>query len=1009
MHHKSICFIRRIGTGKNVLELDNNKYNKNISDNIKVRNRPKNINEKKEDESIQKPKKDNIPQINMIISEFIEDIPLKRTNSMINLRPHSQTIDSKTTCDTSVKGNNEKKKLIIDDLEDNQDINININQFLISKDLKDNKDSDIKKEIKNGNNNMNSTEKKPKTMYGHLFMEGEKTDTEKNQKIKSHLRSKSISLLREMNPFYKDEIEGSIIRDKDEKITFIYPDILLKSIIFDDFINKNVLLIYHFCQQCFCFVNKEIFFRKIFDCYKFYKKDLSKEKLYNLIEFVNILVIEMFEYYKTINLNECHVSHIIKFYKDLIVDLITSFGNDEKEKNNNEINNTIFRFESNDFSKNEENNTRNTIDNNSIINRKNLIDENLNIEIRDIKIFIYKEKENENDESQKIKENDKQKKIEENEIKNISKNKLDLKITKSKTYRPSSLQGGKSLMFKDFKDAKDADKTQKTNLNLTKNNNSEKEIVLWNIGEVEEKEIEENLENNKETNKSDEDSQKSEKKHQLFRISKTLRKSNIVKIKNTLDEAIIEEEDDIKEKSEEDSKSLYSSVSDSKSNSSSPSKSGSQNENDNEGDKKEENANKNKKDEKITKDIKEKEEENKQKLVLIEDILEKNNIPVNLLSINEKILNGLQYIIILFDKESDGDPGYIDIKEAKDHINFYKTLQNILNKQKKAAIFPSQRQKRLTKSYSFFNLGSIALKSKNVSRDYLKKGYFCVTDWKTEEIGDELMRVSKSLLNKIYPRELYKAIFLKKDKEKTSPNVLECINRFNKLTSFIIEDILSYDFPKERARVYEKWVAIADYCKKSKDYNDLIAIYSALQHYVITGLNLTLKEVKSRTNTLLRQISDFCSVEGNYRNIREDMKNCDKSGEIFIPYLGMFMRDINFFEENSKYINENGCINFEKIEKINIIFQNIFKYKAVPEKASKIKQLKFLENLQDISEGQLEEMANKLEPEFKLDKIPKPGKRPTNIDHQYFAKYAKSLSGNVDYINPLGRKTISFN
>lgn len=71
------------------------------------------------------------------------------------------------------------------------------------------------------------------------------------------------------------------------------------------------------------------------------------------------------------------------------------------------------------------------------------------------------------------------------------------------------------------------------------------------------------------------------------------------------------------------------------------------------------------------------------------------------------------------------------------------------------------------------------------------------------------MLISKSLLNKIHPRELYKAIFLKKDKEKTSPNVVKCITKFNRLTSFIIEDILSYDYPKERARIYEKWVLIA--------------------------------------------------------------------------------------------------------------------------------------------------------------------------------------------------------
>lgn len=81
----------------------------------------------------------------------------------------------------------------------------------------------------------------------------------------------------------------------------------------------------------------------------------------------------------------------------------------------------------------------------------------------------------------------------------------------------------------------------------------------------------------------------------------------------------------------------------------------------------------------------------------------------------------------------------------------------------------------------------------------------------------------------------------------------------------------------------------------NKDYNDLIAIFSDLNNYIITGLNLTLKEVKSKINSLFWHISDFYTVECNCKNIKEDMNICDKNGIIFIPYLGMLMRDIIFF------------------------------------------------------------------------------------------------------------------
>jgi hypothetical protein len=407
-----------------------------------------------------------------------------------------------------------------------------------------------------------------------------------------------------------------------------------------------------------------------------------------------------------------------------------------------------------------------------------------------------------------------------------------------------------------------------------------------------------------------------------------------------------------------------------------------------------------------------KKEDNKESLEIIKNLLESKNIPENLISINEKLLDKLQYIVILLDKDNNGEPSNQEIKEAKESLNFYKTLHNIKNKTKRNIILPIQRNKRLTKSYSFFGIGSQSIKMKEDYKQYLSKGCFCVTEWPLEAIGDHLIKLSKSLLNKIHPREIYRGVFLKKDKEKTSPNVVECIKKFNKFTSFIIEDILSYDFAKERAKAYEKWVLIAEYCRVNKDYNDLIAIYSALNHYIITGLKNTLKEVRYRISSTFKRINDFCTCEGNYKNIREEMNNCDKTGEIFIPYLGMLLRDINFYEENGKYIDENGCINIEKIENISKIFERNFKFQNVPDKKEYIKELSFLEHLEDKTEEELENMANQLEPEFKIKDLPKSGKRPTNIDLTYLFKYAKFSKrqsvmnlGRESFMQ--GRKTIS--
>ena len=1013
MQHKSIGYFKndkRNGTDSNIPEMEEiQNFAKKQSENIT--NKVKDMKEKEDIEDIKNLRKKNISKIHTFLQQFMEDNnikEIKRINSMINLRPHSQTITSATTNDSST-------------IEDN---NLNINKAIA-----DRNKIDLESNI-NINNETNNNYKKSKNIYGDIFTETEGKKDEKEMKVKTMLRSKSIALLREMAPFYKDDvpIEGKTIIFKPETndIAYIFPDILLQKIINDDFINDNILLIYHFCQQCFCFVNKEIFFRKLFSCYRYFKKNNTpKEHLYNLVDFINILVIEMFQYYEKIDLKEIHMINIKNFYNKLITEIINEFSRPEIENQNNKNDNNFpnfFRFESIDYLNNIEDNNINNNNNNYdyTLDKNNLINMNLNFDIKNINILSYKEKVPE-----PVKE-EKEGKEEKKEFLSPITTPKSLKITK--TLSPKLQKYSKFIKTK-----RKSKEFKKEEIDEIKENNDKKNKVVTfkeeNSEAIEEKEkekeedlnliIEEDPKEKKLEGENDQKKLKEEKakKERLFLMSRTLRKSQVIDkaINNMFKDMIIEEEENQKEKSDdEDEKpnnnSLYSDKSDDDSDSKSESNEKEEKEREKEG--------KNVKRHTYSKSCifksnLKKKEDNKESLELIKELLESKKCPENLVSINEKLLDKLQYIIVLFDKDNDGDPSNQEIKEAKESLNFYKTLHNIKSKRKKTYILPIQRNKRLTKSYSFFGIGTQSIKMKEDYKNYLSKGYFCVTEWPLEIIGDHLIKLSKTSLNKIHPREIYKGVFLKKDKEKASPNVVECIKKFNRFTSFIIEDILSYDYAKERAKVYEKWVLIAEYCQINKDYNDLIAIYSALNHYIITGLKNTLKEVRYKISSTFKRINDFCTVEGNYKKIREDMNNCDKTGEIFIPYLGMLLRDINFFEENGKYIDENGCINMDKIESIAQIFERNFKFQKIPDKKEYIKELSFLEHLEDKTEEELEYMANLLEPEFKIKDLPKSGKRPTNIDLKYlwkYAKYSKRQSvmnlGRESFMS--GRKSISF-
>lgn len=753
-----------------------------------------------------------------IIKSFQEDIEIKkRTNSMTSLRPHSQTIDSKDTRDSSLKRDNFGLTK-----QSSQ------NNIFKIKDINNNKNESIKE--KNNINNKDDKEKK---------------------------------------------IEKLDIRIKNE---LTYQE-LVKKIIFENYADDNILLLYHFIKQCFSFIKIDDLFDEILNQIE----NLDEKNFNNLSEFSKVLIIEMIYYYQNEILNDECFSKA----KNLCYILITK---------------SIINMINNDIKINE-------------IKRDKFINDNLNIDINDINIFILK------------------KEKEDNNIEEVNNENL-----------------------------------RKSNLNKIKDRSIPKKVTF------------------KEKSNFIEEIKK-EKIEEMCKISKTLRRSTknySVGGDREVLKNIIKEEDEKNEKSEDDKqkrKSSFDTDSDDNNDDLYSDDNSSKEENDKE------------------------EEKNKE---IINNIKEQGKIKQNLISTKERDLVILGKIVSLLEKfkekeiDLEEENEKENMKKIKNNIDIYKEIQKKLDQEKKIFLLPRQRQKRMTKNYTSY-IGSIS-KKPEIIREYLNQGYFCVTDWKTEEIGQQLMTVSKSLLRKIQPRELYRAKFLKKDKEKTSPNVVECINKFNRLTSFIMEDILSYNTAKDRAKIYEKWVLIADYCKTNKDYNDLIAIFSAFNHYIITGLKLTLKEVKTKTNSILNKIKNFCTVEGNYKNIRVDMDNCDKTGEIFIPYLGMLLRDINFFEEKSKYLNEKGYINFNKIEKINEMFKLYFKFKNKEDnKNNNIPELDFFNDLEDITEEYLEITADNLKSGFKSETSKK--KRLTNIDEKYFKK--NIIKENDDVIGSINEDDIN--
>ena len=693
------------------------------------------------------------------------------------------------------------------------------------------------------------------------------------EQVENNMKRKSFITKKLTKEFVEEEEEKEInikYKEHGKKMVAISLDLLLKKIVNENFLEENPIKIYSFCQQCFCFIERDILFNKIFNCYDYYKnKKITMSSFCKLIKFLNVLVIEMFDYYiTTIKLDDPIVRSLDDFYRLLLAEIIQIINDNEKEKEDEKNSNPDFN--SKEFQ--------------NIIEDEKVFNENL-----------------------------------------ISKDNTDLIQNRNCIYsldeekEPGKRERFNTLIYKN-KDNANIKKEQNKNLNTSKNNN---------------------ISDDKTKNNQIKDTYKIKLKPETKKENKHFKNTNN------------------KKEEKKGSKNVLLNI----------------------------------KKEKPVK-LQNKNDKEKEKEKITPNINRINAIKKEKICPEEEIFSEIANVRILFSDI----PKKRDIELAKKKINFYKDLKiklpEFIGKPIKENV-PTKTRHTLLKSVTAGNLNK-----KHKLKLHNNDKYFNILEWEINEIGEKLISCSKTLINKVQRREIYKGIFLKSKKNETSPNVMENIDKFNRLTFFIIQDILSYDFAKDRAKIYEKWVKIANYCKERKDYNDCIAINSALNNYIITGLNKTLNELNRETKELMKSLGKFCRYQGNYKMLREDMANLPYNS-FYIPYLGMILKDIAFFEENSKYIINDVLINFEKLENVQLAVSQFFNFQNGKDTINSIipDELWFFENLEDLKESDLDELANKLEPEFKLYANKKKEKRKTNIDKMYFTDLNLKKNNNKDNKN----------
>lgn len=202
-------------------------------------------------------------------------------------------------------------------------------------------------------------------------------------------------------------------------------------------------------------------------------------------------------------------------------------------------------------------------------------------------------------------------------------------------------------------------------------------------------------------------------------------------------------------------------------------------------------------------------------------------------------------------------------------------------------------------------------------------------------IAEQLTRIETELFVRLVPYHCLGSLWSQRDKkgrEGQCWSVRATVRQFNRLATTVLASCLWNTRLRshERARLLEKWIAVAEECRARKNFSSLYAIVSALQSNSIHRLRRSWQHTDRESLRRYEELAEIFSDKDNYSQSRELLKeegtskfsNHDNrlnnkytsksSPRGTVPYLGLFLTDLTMLDTAVKDRLENGYINFDK-------------------------------------------------------------------------------------------------
>ncbi|EXJ88538.1 hypothetical protein A1O1_05468 [Capronia coronata CBS 617.96] len=182
-----------------------------------------------------------------------------------------------------------------------------------------------------------------------------------------------------------------------------------------------------------------------------------------------------------------------------------------------------------------------------------------------------------------------------------------------------------------------------------------------------------------------------------------------------------------------------------------------------------------------------------------------------------------------------------------------------------------------------------------------------------EELALEITRIDWTMFSAIRPRDFVRHVWLstkEKRRSRSGDNISAMVKHFNHLALFVSGMILLRDKPKHRARVLERFMALAWKVRQLNNYNSLGAIVAGITGHEVARLGATRELISPEVQKQFLRLTILMGLSKSHAAYRMAWEN---SAHERIPFLPLVRQDLTMAASaNPTFIGTN--VNWRKFE-----------------------------------------------------------------------------------------------